>query len=80
MHTFLFSSHTLPRYYHSRCGRLRIVADGSSEPTVVDHRRLRDDWHEYGMFYSPIFRGRGLAEVHPRDPTLPLHPPDDVET
>ena len=27
------------------------------------------------MFYSPTFRGRGLGEVYPREPTLLLHPP-----
>ena len=45
---------------------------------VVDHRRyrgVRDDWQEVRVFYSPTYRGRSLAEVHPRDPTLLLHPP-----
>ena len=44
---------------------------------VVDHRRykgVRDDWQEVRVFYSPEFRGRGLGEVYPREPTLLLHP------
>ena len=44
---------------------------------VVEHRRYRGDqdhWQEVRVLYSPTFRGRGLGEVYPREPTLLMHP------
>ena len=45
---------------------------------IVDFRRYRgtrDHWQEVRVFYSPTFRGRGVGNVYPRDPTLLMHTP-----